>query len=199
MILTYMFAFMGIQSSPAFTMWTFGIKSPKPLAWQQAFMSTFVVGMALFFFTAFQGLAARILDIQGVIEPTRDSDVVPMLMQNFLPPFMLGIVFMGAIAAIHSTAAPHIGTGGSILQRDVYWRYIKKQNASHTEQIWVNRVLATALTAAALYVGLTSTSLLVILGGLATAFGFVMYVLLVGVIWGFKFPVWVLPWVFWLE
>lgn len=36
MILTYMFALMGIQSSPAFTMWTFGIKSPKPLAWQQA-------------------------------------------------------------------------------------------------------------------------------------------------------------------
>jgi hypothetical protein len=50
MILTYMFALMGIQCSPAFTMWTFGIKSPKPLAWQQAFMSTFVVGFALFFF-----------------------------------------------------------------------------------------------------------------------------------------------------
>ena len=48
MVLTYMFALMGIQSSPAFTMWTFGIKSPKPLAWQQAFMSTFVVGFALF-------------------------------------------------------------------------------------------------------------------------------------------------------
>ncbi len=36
--------------------------------------------------------------------------------------------------------------------------------------------------------GLTSTAAIVILGALATAFGFVMYVLLVGVIWGFKFP-----------
>ncbi|MBW2590903.1 MAG: sodium:solute symporter family protein, partial [Deltaproteobacteria bacterium] len=60
MILTYMFALMGIQSSPAFTMWTFGIKNPKPLAWQQAFMSTFVVGFALFFFTAFQGMGAKV-------------------------------------------------------------------------------------------------------------------------------------------
>jgi hypothetical protein len=101
---------------------------------------------------------------------------------------MLGIVFMGAIAAIHSTAAPYIGTGGSILLRDVYWRYIKKQEAGHGEQIWVNRLLATFLTIAALTVGLTSTAALVILGALATAFGFVMYVLLVGVIWGFKFP-----------
>ena len=58
-ILTYMFALMGIQSSPAFTMWNFGIKSPKVLAWQQAFMTVFVVGFALFFFAAFQGLGAK--------------------------------------------------------------------------------------------------------------------------------------------
>ena len=188
MILTYMFALMGIQCSPAFTLWTFGIKNPKPLAWQQAFMSTFVVGFALFFFTAFQGLGAKVLQIQGVLEFAKDSDVVPILMKTYLPPFVLGVVFMGAIAAIHSTAAPYIGTGGTILLRDVYWRYIKKQEASHSEQIWVNRILATFVTCAALAVGLTSKAALVILGGLATSFGFVMYVLLLGVIWGFKIP-----------
>ncbi|MEA3414820.1 MAG: sodium:solute symporter family protein [Thermodesulfobacteriota bacterium] len=190
MILTYMFALMGIQSSPAFTMWTFGLKSPKPLAWQQAFMSTFVVGFALFFFTAFQGFGARILQVTGVaaFADLTDKAVVPLLMQNFLPPFMLGLVFVGAIAAIHSTAAPYIGTGGSILLRDVYWRYIKRQNATHAEQIWVNRLMATLLTAAALVVGLTSKAALVILGALATAFGFVMYILLLGTLWGFRFP-----------
>lgn len=188
MILTYMFALMGIQSSPAFTMWTFGIKSPRPLPWQQAFMSTFVVGFALFFFTAFQGMGARILQMEGVLELARDSDVVPKMMMQFLPPFVLGLVFMGAIAAIHSTAAPYINTGGSILLRDVYWRYIRKQEAGHAEQIWVNRLLATVVTIAALVIGLTSKAALVILGALATAFGFVMYVLLLGVIWGFRFP-----------
>jgi solute:Na+ symporter, SSS family len=188
MILTYMFALMGIQSSPAFTMWTFGIKSPKPLAWQQAFMSTFVVGFALFFFTAFQGLGAKVLQVHGVMEFAKDSDVVPLLMTKFLPGLALGLVFMGAIAAIHSTAAPYIGTGGSILLRDVYYRYVRNQKAGHAEQIWVNRLLATVLTIAALAVGLTSTAALVILGGLATAFGFVMYVLLMGVLWGFRFP-----------
>jgi len=188
MVLTYMFALMGIQSSPAFTLWNFGIKSPKPLAWQQAFMSTFVVGFALFYFTAFQGMGARILELEGVLEFTRDSDVVPILMKTYLPPFVLGIVFLGAIAAIHSTAAPYIGTGGTILLRDVYWRYIRNQQAGHSEQIWVNRVLATVVTVAALWVGLTSTAALVILGALATAFGFVMYVLLMGVHWGYRFP-----------
>ena len=142
-LLTYMFALMGIQSSPAFTMWNFGLKSPKPLAWQQTFMTVFVVGFALFFFSAFQGLGARILQIQGVegfVELTRDLSVVPLLMKSFLPPVMLGIVFMGAISAIHSTAAPYVGTGGSILLRDVYWRYNRKKKASDREQIWVNRI-----------------------------------------------------------
>lgn len=190
MCLTYMFALMGIQSSPAFTMWTFGIKSPKPLAWQQAFMSTFVVGFALFYFTAFQGMGAKVLEVAGdpAFQALAQDTVVPTLMHAYLPPVMLGIVFMGAIAAIHSTAAPYIGTGGSILLRDVYWRYIKKQQASHAEQIWVNRFMATLLTIAALVVGMTSTAALVILGALATAFGFVMYVLLMGSLWGFKFP-----------
>ncbi|MFO7707681.1 MAG: sodium:solute symporter family protein [Desulfobacterales bacterium] len=188
MCLTYMFALMGIQSSPAFTMWNFGQKSPAPLAWQQTFMSTFVVGFALFYFTAFQGMGAKVLELQGVLKFTKDSDVVPILMKTYLPPFVLGIVFMGAIAAIHSTAAPYINTGGSILLRDVYWRYIRKQQASHSEQIWVNRILATVVTAAALIVGLNSTAALVILGALATAFGFVQYIYLMGVHWGFRFP-----------
>ncbi|MCU0561134.1 MAG: sodium:solute symporter family protein [Desulfobacterales bacterium] len=188
MCLTYMFALMGIQSSPAFTMWNFGQKSPAPLAWQQTFMSTFVVGFALFYFTAFQGMGAKVLELEGVLKFTKDSDVVPILMKTYLPPFVLGIVFMGAIAAIHSTAAPYINTGGSILLRDVYWRYIRKQQASHSEQIWVNRILATVVTAAALVVGLNSTAALVILGALATAFGFVQYIYLMGVHWGFRFP-----------
>ena len=190
MVLTYMFALMGIQSSPAFIMWNFGIKSPKPLAWQQTFMSTFVVGFALFFFTAFQGMGGRMLELTGDpnFQKLLDRDLVPMLMKQFLPPFMVGIVFLGAIAAIHSTAAPYINTGGSILLRDIYWRYIRKQAAGDTEQLWVNRILATILTVLALVIGMTSTAALVILGALATAFGFLMYIPLLGTHYGIRMP-----------
>ncbi len=188
MILTYMFALMGIQSSPAFTLWNFGIKSPKPLAWQQVFMSTFVVGLALFFFTAFQGMGAKILELAGQLAPKVDGDVVPMLMTKFLPGPALGLVFLGAIAAIHSTAAPYIGTGGTIIQRDVWWRYVRKQGGSNSEQIWTNRVFVTLLTLAAVIVSLTATDAIVMIGGFATAFGTIMYLLLIGVHYGFKFP-----------
>lgn len=190
MILTYMFALMGIQSSPAFIMWQMANKNPKPFAWQQVFMSTFLVGFALFFFTAWQGLGALILDRAEVLNLVRDSDVVPALMANFLPPFVLGITFIGLIAAMHSTAAPYIGTAGSMLLRDIWWLKIRKKQGGHAEQIWVNRVFVTIVTIIALAVGLNSTAALVILGALATAFGFVMYVPLLGTLWGFRWPSW---------
>jgi solute:Na+ symporter, SSS family len=188
MILTYMFALMGIQSSPAFTLWNFGMSSPKALAWQQVFMSTFIVGVCLFFFTAFQGMGARILQMAGEIDPKVGADVVPMLMMKFLPGPVLGLVFLGAIAAIHSTAAPYIGTGGTIIQRDVWWRYVRKQGGSHSEQIWTNRIFATLLAVAAVVVSLTSTDAIVMIGGFATAFGTIMWLCLLGVHWGFKYP-----------
>ncbi|MEN8800362.1 MAG: sodium:solute symporter family protein, partial [Thiogranum sp.] len=61
MVLTYMFALMGIQSAPAFSMWAFGNKSPKPFAPQQVWASSFGIGFILMFFTAMQGLGAHFL------------------------------------------------------------------------------------------------------------------------------------------
>jgi len=43
MILTYMFALMGIQSAPAFSMWAFANNNPKPFAPQQVWASAFVI------------------------------------------------------------------------------------------------------------------------------------------------------------
>ncbi|MDZ7762360.1 MAG: sodium:solute symporter family protein [Desulfovermiculus sp.] len=190
MILTYMFALMGIQSSPAFIMWQFANKNPRPFAWQQVFMSTFIVGFALFFFTAFQGLGAIILGQAGELNLAADSDVVPQLMASYIPPFLLGITFIGLIAAMHSTAAPYIGTAGSMLLRDIWWLKIRKKKGGHAEQIWVNRIFVTLVTILALVIGLTSKAALVILGALATALGFVMYVPLLGTLWGFRWPSW---------
>ena len=79
------------------------------------YMTVFVVGFSLFFFAAFQGLGARILQMQGVAgfaELARDVSVVPLLMKEFLPPVMLGIVFMGAISAIHCHGGPLCGHRG---------------------------------------------------------------------------------------
>ncbi len=181
MILTYMFSLMGIQASPAFTMWAFSNKNPRPFPWQQAIASTFFVGFALFFFTAIQGMGGRVVGPE--IGVTSDRDLVPKLMHTYLPGVWLAFVTIGALAAMQSTAAPYIGTGSTILARDVYFRYIRPR-AGHAEQIWTSRVFAVVITAVALVIALNSRAALVMLGGLATAFGTLMYIGLLGVCYG---------------
>ena len=182
MILTYMFSLMGIQASPAFTMWAFSNRNPRPFPWQQAIASTFFVGFALFFFTAIQGMGGIVVKNDLGVTLT-NRNLVPELMTQYLPGFWLAFVTVGALAAMQSTAAPYIGTGSTILSRDVYFRYIRPR-AGHGEQIWMARGFAVLIGVVAMYISITSKAALVMLGGLATAFGTLMYVALLGVCYG---------------
>jgi hypothetical protein len=174
---------MGIQASPAFTMWAFANKNPRPFPWQQVFASTFVVGFALFFFTAIQGMGARIET--EALSIAKDSGVVPKLMSSYLPGVALAFVTVAALAAMQSTASPYIGTGSTILCRDVYFRHIRP-GAGHREQIWTSRGFAVFIAIVAFVIAITSRSALVMLGGLATAFGTLMYLPLLGVVYGLR-------------
>ena len=55
MILTYMFALMGIQAAPAFTMWAFSNTNPAPFAPQAVWASAAWIGGTLIFFTDVSG------------------------------------------------------------------------------------------------------------------------------------------------
>ena len=61
MVLSYMFALMGIQSAPAFTMWSFSNKSTDAFAPQQVWASAVGIGFILMSFTAIQGIGAHFL------------------------------------------------------------------------------------------------------------------------------------------
>ncbi|MCG8548423.1 MAG: sodium:solute symporter family protein, partial [Alphaproteobacteria bacterium] len=84
MILTYMFALMGIQSAPAFSMWAFSNTDPKPFAPQQVWASAFGIGLILFFFTAFQGMGAHLLGANEAVTQAgmAVSQVLPDLTAN---------------------------------------------------------------------------------------------------------------------
>jgi len=184
--LTYMFSLMGIMASPAFHMWTFANKDPKPFPWQQVFASTLFIGFALFFFTAIQGLGGELLRLDGLITFENDGQVVPAIIENMISGPLAGLVVVGALAAMQSTGAAYMGTGGAILMRDVYVRYLRPQ-AGHAEQIWMARLLVLIIVTVAMTVALTNDAALVLLGGLATAFGFLMYLPLIDVLWMRRF------------
>lgn len=189
MILTYMFALMGIQSAPAFSMWAFANRDPSPFPWQQVIASSLLIGGILFAFTAFQGLGGALLD-SGLVPgteplglPEGQSDyLVPYLIDTLATnyPWLLGLLAVCALAAMQSTGAAYMSTASGIITRDLY-RHFFKREASQEAQVFVGRLSVAVVVTLALIVGLASGDLLVLLGGLAVSYGFQMWPALLGI------------------
>ncbi|MEW6428041.1 MAG: sodium:solute symporter [Thermodesulfobacteriota bacterium] len=201
MCLTYLFALMGIQASPAFSMWAFSNKDPRPFAPQQVWASSAGIGFLLIFFTVVQGMGGHLLGadpsavesgiatdmlrVGNIMEMPGKSDMlVPALIRLLADnqPWLVGFLAICALAAMQSTGAVYLSTAGGILTRDVYKHYLNR-NASHLTQMLFGRACVIALCGFALLVATTSSDALVLLGGLAVAYGFQMCPALVGVCW----------------
>jgi solute:Na+ symporter, SSS family len=272
MILTYMFALMGIQSAPAFSMWAFSNQDPAPFAPQQVWASSFGIGIILFLFTAMQGMGGHFLgadltfaaqhpdrvaigpasDIQanllitdhraaavaaGLTEeqlqpvateafallgqtkqvptlaqmaeaggeagtaasallqqspdlgeqpallelPTADALVAQLInLMAITAPWLVGLLAVCALAAMQSTGAAYMSTAGGMLTRDLI-RHFLMPNISHSMQKLFGRIGVGVIVLLALVVASTSTDALVLLGGLAVAYGFQMWPALIAV------------------
>ena len=205
MILTYMFALMGIQSAPAFTMWAFSNQSPKPFAPQQVWASAFGIGAILFFFTAVQGIGSHFLGanldlltnnpevVNNVIGPnlggkdlmetaSKQGGLVPQLinLMGNSAPWLVGLLSVCALAAMQSTGAAYMSTAGAMITRDIVKRYLLP-NASDNQQKLFGRLFVIIIVALALLVAATATDALVLLGGLAVAYGFQMWPALIAI------------------
>ncbi len=207
MVLTYMFALMGIQSAPAFSMWAFGNKSPEPFAPQQVWASSAGIGFILMVFTAIQGIGSHFLGadtaflaahpdlvnnvmgagLQGkdIMESTgKQGMLVPQLvyLMSEAAPWLVGLLSVCALAAMQSTGAAYMSTAGGMLTRDILKRFIIP-NASHIQQKLWGRIGVLVIVLAALVVATTATDALVLLGGLAVAYGFQMWPALIAICW----------------
>ena len=200
MVLSYAFALMGIQSAPAFSMWSFSNKNPKPFAPQQVWASAFGIGGILIFFTAMQGLGGHLIgadtrmlqagfatDVMHLgkdlmATPGKQGMIVPALINllSTTAPWAVGLLSVCALAAMQSTGAAYMSTAGGMLTRDIYKRFLHP-GASHATQKLIGRIGVGIIVVSALIVATTSTDALVLLGGLAVAYGFQMWPALIGI------------------
>ena len=90
-------------------------------------------------------------------------------------PWLVGLLAVCALAAMQSTGAAYMSTAGGILTRDLYKRYLNP-SATHVTQKLFGRLGIAFIVVCALMVATYSRDALVLLGGLAVAFGFQMWV-----------------------
>ncbi|NVJ91071.1 MAG: sodium:solute symporter family protein [Methylocystaceae bacterium] len=198
MILTFLMAMMGIQASPAFSMWSFGNNSPKPFAPQQVWVSGLFLGGLLFIVSTAQGMSPHMLGAtpslagSGVpidfILPTEISDIPDTLVPYILTimqeqmPWLVAFLGVCGLAAMQSAGAAYLSTASAIITRDLYKHKIQPQ-AGHSIQKFIARICVLFLVLAALIVALINHDALVLLGGMAVAFGLQMWPALLGVCW----------------
>ncbi len=203
MCLTYMFALMGIQSAPAFSMWSFANKNPRPFAPQQVWASSCGIGFILIVFTAIQGLGGHLIGADSAMlaaghakdilqlpagdimkMPGKQGMIVPALIHllSNSAPWLVGLLAVCALAAMQSTGAAYMSTAGGMLTRDIYKRFINP-DAGHATQKMFGRIGVVIICLLALFVATHATDALVLLGGLAVAYGFQMWPALMGACW----------------
>lgn len=205
MILTYLLGLMGIQSSPAFSMWAFASRSPAAFAPQQVWASAFGMGLILILFTAVQGIGAHFLGADGrfmaaypeLTNPVMAAGgsggglhagangadlLVPQLINltGAAAPWLVGLLAVCALSAMESTASCYMVTAGGMLTRDLFLVFAMP-NADDRTQKFVGRIGTVIVVLLALLVATTQTDALVVLGGLAVSYGLQMWPALVGI------------------
>jgi len=194
MVLTYMFALMGIHASPAFSMWAFANKNPRPFPLQQVWASTLGIGFALFIFTTMQSMGGWVLSLykpDGAAETIlplanlvggKQANLVPYLihLMKDTAPFAVGLLAICALAAMQSTGAAYMSTASGMLTRDIVKRFIKK-DMSETGQTYWGRITVLIVVGSALIFASLVPGAIVMLGAFATSYGFMMYPALIAV------------------
>jgi len=93
---------------------------------------------------------------------------------------LVGLLSVCALAAMQSTGAAYMSTAGGMLTRDILKHFIMPDASHATQKLW-GRIGVGIIVLAALVVATFSSDALVLLGGLAVAFGFQMWPSLISV------------------
>lgn len=108
-----------------------------------------------------------LVGIAGVKDPER---VMPLVLQDFLPAGIRGLVIAGLLAAFMSTFSSTINSGASFLVRDL-WQPFVRPRASEHELVRISYFATLALVIVGLCIGLLTESITQIWNWLMMALG----------------------------
>ena len=198
MIFTFAISFMGVVLSPSFSMWSYTAKHPKVFSYYQIWGSAVVVGILLFVFATYQGVGASLLGANSEINssglsinkilPEVSSEDHSLLIYQIInlmdnsALWVTGLLAVGVIAAIQSTAAAFLITSGGIITRDLYKSYVNK-NISWENELVAVRIITMLIFLAALYLATFAKPAMVIFSGISISIAFQFLIVLLGLIW----------------
>ena len=198
MIFTFTISFMGIVLSPSFSMLSYTAKHPKAFSYYQIWGSAVIVGLLLFIFTTFQGIGAILLGASAEINSnglfvnkllpevsSKDHSsivyhIIGLMDKHAL--WLTGLLAVGLVAALQSTAAALLMTSGSIVTRDFYKAYVDK-NSNWEKERRAARIIMMLMFLASLYLATFAKPAMIIFSGISIAIAFQFLIVLLGLVW----------------
>ena len=198
MIFTFAISFMGVILSPSFSMWSYSVKHPKVFSYYQIWGSAVIVGLLLFIFTTYQGIGASLLgastdinsnnlSINTLLPEVSKKDhsliiyhIISLMDKHAL--WLTGLLAVGLIAALQSTAAAFLVTSGSIVTRDLYKAYVNK-DISWEKELAAARIIMLLIFLASLYIATFAKPAMVVFSSISISIAFQFLILLLGVLW----------------
>ena len=198
MIFTFVISFMGIVLSPSFSMWSYSAKHPKVFSYYQIWGSAVVIGFLLFIIATYQGIGASLLGASSEINSkglsisnllpevsTVDHSLIVYHIINLIDNsaiWLTGLLAVGIIAAMQSTAAAFLMTSGSIITRDLYKAYVNK-NITWKNELLAVRLITMLIFLASLYLATFAKPAMIIFSGISISIAFQFIIVLLGLVW----------------
>ena len=135
---------IGHQAQPHVVTKFYMIKEQKQLKWSALVAALVYACSALILIV---GLCSRALVARGVMPAPANPDlVIPMFMQQFLHPVMVGIICSAVLAAIMSTSSGFLIVSSSAIVRDFYQQlWLKGQELPQKTQLNLSRWITFAV------------------------------------------------------
>ena len=96
--------------------------------------------------------------------------------------WLTGLLAVGLVAALQSTAAVLLMTSGSIVTRDLYKAYLGK-NISWEKELSAARIIMLLIFLASLYLATFAKPAMIIFSGISIAIAFQFLIVLLGLVW----------------
>ena len=198
LLFTFILSMIGIFSTPAFTMWCFSSKSPRPFAGQQVWASTFFVGFILVFFVTYLGISGHILGSNSLINDAglgisqflsetidKSFDSINLFSSYALAikeasPLLFAILIVSGIAIFQSTAAAFISATSGIFSRDIYKKFFNPK-ATADNQILAARLSVILIALLSLILITFAGDIVWLLSGFGVSISFQMLVPLIAI------------------
>ncbi len=207
-MLSFMLALLGIQSTPNFSMLLFSSRSTRPLAVQQVWISSLLMGIILVIFIVFLGMGAHFLGADAALLSARPDLVnneigfalqangiddmmeargaqfalVPYLINltTDSAPWLVGIMAIGGLSVMQAAGAAFLFTTGGMIARDLHAE-TSGRASSTLWQINSARFYVLILLLISTALSLTSLDILLQFGSLALAAGLMMWPSLIAI------------------